>query len=184
MDQFDVNKDYYAIIGAREEDSAREIERLYKRQAHKRHPDRGGTEEEMKTLNEAYRVLRDAETRSHYDLQRRRPGKQNSTVRVTPAAREVGVYGQLLSALLCLALGLMLLLLVRSNGLWFLWPLSILALGVIVFGVLIAHSAMSNARESLVASHPIRRFWVAQEIAFWSVVCGSGYGIYLILTWL
>ena len=184
LDQFDVNKDYYAIIGAREEDSAREIERLYKRQAHKRHPDRGGTEEEMKTLNEAYRVLRDEETRSHYDSQRRRPVKQNSTVRVTPAAREVGVYGQLLSALLCLALGLMLLLLVRSNGLWFLWPLSILALGVIVFGVLIAHSAMSNARESLVASHPIRRFWVAQEIAFWSVVCGSGYGIYLILTWL
>ncbi|PYS30724.1 MAG: molecular chaperone DnaJ, partial [Acidobacteria bacterium] len=56
MDQFDLNKDYYAIIGAREDDSAREIEKLYKRQAHKRHPDRGGTEEEMKTLNEAYRV--------------------------------------------------------------------------------------------------------------------------------
>ena len=184
LDQFDIDKDYYAIVGAREDDSAREIERLYKRQAHKRHPDRGGTEEEMKALNEAYRVLRDEQTRSDYDSQRRRPVKQSSAIRAAPAAREVGVYGQLLSALLCLALGLMLLLLVRSNGLWFLWPLSILALGVIMFGVLIAHSAMSNARQLLAASHPIRRFWVAQEIAFWSLVCGSGYGIYLILTWL
>jgi len=184
LDQFDINKDYYAIVGAREDDSAREIERLYKREAHKRHPDRGGTEEGMKALNEAYRVLRDEQTRRHYDSERRRPAKPDSAIRGAPAAREVGVYGQLLSALLCLALGLMLLLLVRSNGLWFLWPLSILALGVIMFGILIAHSAMSNARESLAASHPIRRFWVAQEIAFWSLVCSSGYGIYLILTWL
>jgi len=184
LDQFDINKDYYAIVGAREDDSAREIERLYKREAHKRHPDRGGTEEGMKALNEAYRVLRDEQTRRHYDSERRRPAKPDSAIRGVPVAREVGVYGQLLSALLCLALGLMLLLLVRSNGLWFLWPLSILARGVIMFGILIAHSAMSNARESLAASHPIRRFWVAQEIAFWSLVCSSGYGIYLILTWL
>jgi hypothetical protein len=184
LDQFDINKDYYAIVGAGEHDSAREIERLYKRQAHKRHPDRGGTEEDMKALNEAYRVLRDEQTRSRYDSQRRQPAKLRSTIGAAPAAREVGVYGQLLSALLCLALGLMLLLLVRSNGLWFLWPLSILALGVIVFGVLIAHSAMSNARDSLAASHPVRRFRAAQEIAFWSLVCGSGYGIYLILSWL
>jgi len=184
LEQFDIDKDYYAIIGAHEDDSSREIERLYKRQAHKRHPDRGGAEEEMKALNEAWRVLRDQEARSVYDSQRRREPKRNPAVRVTPTAREVGVYGQLLSALLCVALGLMLLLLVRSNGLWFLWPLSILALGVIGFGVLIAHSAMSNARESLAASHPIRRLRLVQEVVFWSLVGGSGYGIYLILTWL
>jgi protein-S-isoprenylcysteine O-methyltransferase Ste14 len=94
----------------------------------------------------------------------------------------VGVSGQLLSALLCLLLGLMLLLLVHFNGLWFLWPLSILAVGVILFGVLIAHSAMTNARESFAARHPARRFRAAQEIAFWSIVFGGGYGIYLILT--
>lgn len=179
MNRFNEKKEYYAILGASEDASAREIERLYKRLAHKRHPDRGGNEEEMKALNEAYQVLRDDVTRSKYDSQRQRV---KTKVTVAPTARDVGVSGQLLSALLCLLLGLMLLLLVRFNGLWFLWPLSILALGVILFGVLIAHSAMTNARESFAATHPARRFRAAQEIAFWSFVLGGGYGIYLILT--
>src|SRR5437879_13234159 len=81
LDQFEIDKDYYAIVGAREDDSVREIERLYKRQAHKRHPDRGGTEEGMKALNEAYRVLRDEQTRRHYDSERRRPAKPDSAIR-------------------------------------------------------------------------------------------------------
>ena len=174
--------DYYAVLGAREDASAREIEREYKRQAHKRHPDRGGTEEDMKALNEAYSVLRDQDSREAYDDQRRQPALKHAEVRAAPAAREVGVYGQLLSALLCMMLGLMLLLLVRFNGLWFLWPLSILAAGVILFGVMMAHSAMSNARRSLAASHPARRFRAAQEIAFWLVIGGAGCGLgYLIL---
>jgi len=182
LDQFDAKKDYYAIIGASEDASRRDIELLYKRQAHKRHPDRGGTEEEMKALNEAYRVLRDHATRSEYDSHRLRPFTPHASIAFTPPAREVGVYGQILSALLCMVLGLMLLFLVHFNGLWFLWPLSILALGVVFFGVLIAHSAMTNARESFAASHPARRFRAAQEIAFWSTVCAGGYGVYLILT--
>jgi len=182
LDRFDATKDYYAIIGASEDASRRDIERLYKRQAHKRHPDRGGTEEDMKALNEAYRILADHVTRSEYDSQRRSPHTKAAVIRVTPPAQEVGVYGQVLSALLCMVLGLMLLLLVHFNGLWFLWPLSILALGVVFFGVLIAHSAMTNARESFAASHPARRFRAMQEIAFWSTVCAAGYGVYLILT--
>jgi curved DNA-binding protein CbpA len=173
--------DYYAILGATADASAREIERQYKRQAHKRHPDRGGTEDDMKALNEAYGVLRDKDSRTAYDKQRQQRPRKVSDVRSAPAAREVGVYGQLLSALLCLVLGLMLLLLVRFNGLWFLWPLSILAAGVIVFGVMMAHSAMSNARRSLRESHPARRFRAAQEVAFWLIVACGGYGIYLIL---
>lgn len=182
MDLFDAKKDYYAIIGVKEDASRHDIERLYKRQAHKRHPDRGGTEEEMKALNEAYRVLGDHATRSEYDSHRLRPAVQQAPIAVTAPAREVGVYGQILSALLCVLLGLMLLFLVHFNGLWFLWPLSVLALGVVCFGVLIAHSAMTNARESFAASHPVRRFRAAQEIAFWSTVCAGGYGVYLILT--
>jgi hypothetical protein len=81
-----------------------------------------------------------------------------------------------------LALGLLLLLLVHFNGLWFLWPLSILAAGVILFGVMIAHSTMTNVRESLSVGHPVRRFRAVQEVAFWLVVAGGGYGVYLILT--
>ena len=181
MDQFDCKKDYYLVLGAGPRASRREIESLYRRLALKRHPDRGGNEEDMKALNEAYRVLHDEEARSKYDLQRRRPVADAPAIFVKPAAREVGVSGQLLSALLCLVLGLMLLLLVRFNGLWFLWPLSILALGVILFGVLMVHSAMTSARASLRGSHPARRFRAAQEIIFWSAVCGAGYGVYLIL---
>jgi curved DNA-binding protein CbpA len=182
LDRFDLNKDYYAILGASEDASRRDIERLYKRLAHQRHPDRGGAEEDMKALNEAYRVLRNEVARSEYDSQRRRPAAQAAAIHVEPTARDVGVYGQLLSALLCLLLGLMLLFLVRFNGLFFLWPLAILALGVVFFGVLIAHSAMTNARASFAPSHPVRRFRAAQEIAFWSMVCGGAFGVYLILT--
>ena len=79
-------------------------------------------------------------------------------------------------------LGLMLLFLVHFNGLWFLWPLSILATGVVLFGVFIAHSAMTNARDSFAAQHPVRRFRALQEIAFWSLVFAGVYGVYLILT--
>lgn len=182
LDRSGAKKEYYAILGADVDASPREIERLYKRLAHKHHPDRGGTEEEMKTLNEAYQVLRDAGTRRQYDLQRQRPAVVAASVSTAPAARDVGTYGQSLSALLCLALGLMLLLLVHFNGLWFLWPLSILAAGVILFGVLIAHSAMTNLRDSFAATHPARRFRVVQEIAFWSIVFAGCYGIYFILT--
>jgi len=175
-------KDYYSILGASENASRRDIERLYKRLARKHHPDRGGVEDEMKTLNEAYRVLHDQSARAAYDQQRRRSEAGSPAIQVAPAVREVGVYGQLLSSLLCMMLGLLLLFLWRFNGLWFLWPLAILALGVTFFGVLMAHSTMTNARQLLRASHPARRFRAAQEIAFWSIVCGGGYGVYLILT--
>ena len=174
--------DYYAILGAGEDASPRELERLYKRHAHKRHPDRGGSEEEMKTLNEAYQVLHNETSRRDYDASCQRPNLQSPTMKAAPADREVGVHGQMLSAFLCLILGLMLLFLVRFNGLWFLWPLSILAGGVVVFGIFMAHSAMTTARTALATSNPMRRFRVAQEILFWFVIACGGYGVYLILT--
>lgn len=173
--------DYYAILGASEDASPREIERLYKQLAHQRHPDRGGAEEDMKALNEAYRVLHNDGARRDYDNQRRKPTGERA-VHVAPAVREVGFHGQALNALLSVILGLLLLFLVRFNGLWFLWPLSILAAGVVGFGVLMAHSAVTRARESLAQSHPLRRFRTAQEIAFWLIVGCGGYAIYLILT--
>jgi len=176
--------DYYAILGASEDASPREIERLYKRLAHQKHPDRGGAEEDMKALNEAYRVLHNEGARREYDTQRRQPASHANqrAVNVTPAVREVGFYGQGLNALLSVVLGLLLLFLVRFNGLWFLWPLSILAAGVVGFGVLMAHSAVTHARESLNQAHPLRRFRVAQEIAFWLILGGGAYGVYVIWT--
>ena len=182
MDRPNANKNYYEILGASAAASPREIERLYKKLAHQRHPDRGGTEEDMKALNEAYQVLHDETKRKEYDSRRRRPVTRSAAIRATPAAREVGIYGQLLSALLCILLGLMLVFLVHFNGLWFLWPLSILATGVVLFGVIMAHSAMTNARAAFGAQHPARRFRAVQEIAFWALICAGGYGVYLVLT--
>ena len=178
----DQAKDYYGILGASDGASQREIEKLYKRLAHKKHPDRGGTDEEMKSLNEAYHVLRDEQSRSEYDAKRRTRTSKVSSVKVAPASREVGIYGQSLSTFLCFAAGFMLLLLVRFNGLWFLWPLAILAIGVMLFAVLMAHSTIAHARGTLRASHPARRFRAIQEAMFWIVVGAGGYGIYLILT--
>lgn len=182
LDLLNANKNYYEVLGASESASPREIERLYKRLAHQHHPDRGGTEEKMKTLNEAYQVLHDESKRKQYDSVRTQPVPKTAAIHVTPAARDVGVYGQLLSALLCMLLGLMLLFLVHFNGLWFLWPLSILATGVVLFGVIIAHSAMTNARESLGAKHFAQRFRAVQEIAFWLLISGVAYGVYIVLT--
>jgi hypothetical protein len=182
LSQFDSKKNYYHVLGAAENASRRDIERHYRRLAHQRHPDRGGSEEEMKALNEAYQVLHDEVLRSDYDKQRVRRPAVLSNVAAAPAAREVGVYGQGLNALLCLGGGVMLLLLVRFNGLWFLWPLAILALGVMLFGVLMAHSAVRIGRESFPVSHAVRRFRAAQELLFWAVIAGGAYGLYLILT--
>ena len=79
---FDSQKDYYEILGANERATPRDLERLYKRMAARRHPDRGGSEEEMKSLNEAYSVLRNRETRHEYDAQRVKPALSGRRSRV------------------------------------------------------------------------------------------------------
>jgi molecular chaperone DnaJ len=68
-----VTRNYYEILGASEDASARDLERLYKRAAHRLHPDRGGAEEDMKALNEAYSVLHNESARKKYDALRRAP---------------------------------------------------------------------------------------------------------------
>ena len=182
MSQFDSDKNYYAILGAEEGASRRDIERLYKRLASRHHPDRGGSEEGMKSLNEAYRVLKDESLRRDYDSQRRRAPEGPFEPVYSPAAQDVGMFGQGLSALLCLFLGLFLLLLVRFQWIWVLWPLAILAFFVIVFGVLLAHAAMLSFSASLPPTNMIRRHLLLQEAVFWTVVGGAGYGIYFLLT--
>ena len=60
-------RDHYATLGAGREEAHEEIERRYKRLARLHHPDRGGDEEQMKAVNEAWRVLGDADARREYD---------------------------------------------------------------------------------------------------------------------
>jgi hypothetical protein len=181
MKEFDSTKDYYKILGADTDASHSDIERLYKRKATKHHPDRGGSEEEMKNLNEAYSVLRNEGMRKNYDAVRSARVEAPFVPATTPSAADIGAFGHCLSALLCLIVGLFLLFLVRFQWIWFLWPLAILAAFVIGFGILMARSAMSTVTASLPVSHLLRRHSNIQEFVFWVVVVCVGYGIYLFL---
>ncbi len=183
MSQFDSNKDYYGVLGVDKQATQAEIDRQYKRQASKHHPDRGGSEERMKTLNEAYGVLKDQMLRSSYDASRpRKYSTQSFTPVSTPTARDVGVMGHCLSALLCLIAGIFLLLLVRFQWIWFLWPLAILALFVLGFGVLLARSAMVAVDASLPKTSRFKGHSKIQEVAFWTVIVSGGYGLYVVMT--
>jgi DnaJ domain len=181
MSQFSSQKDYYEILGANEHTSPRELDRLYKRMAARRHPDRGGSEEEMKSLNEAYNVLKNKETRHEYDVQRVRPVVSSSRV-TSPTAQDVGLLGHGLSAFFCLLVGLFLLFLVRFQWIWFLWPLAILAALVVVAGVMMARSTMRAVNAALPLTNRFRRFTGVQEAVFWCVVIACCYGVYLLLT--
>lgn len=180
-------KDYYSILGADETDEAGVIERRYKRLAVRHHPDRGGDEDEMKAINEAYRVLGNEDARRAYDASRSGSRKFAGVSDYTPPHRSPSAQadafsGRVVGAFLCLVAGLALLLLVRFQYIWFLWPLAILAFFVVVAGVWMAHAAMSFARDSLAPNHPARRFVWAQETMFWGAVSACAYGIYLVMS--
>jgi hypothetical protein len=182
MSQFDSHKDYYGILGANERTSRRDLERLYKRMAGQCHPDKGGSEEEMKSLNEAYCILGNETTRREYDAKRVKVAEVSFIPVSPPPAQDIGLLGHYLSAFFCLLVGLFLLLLVRFQWIWFLWPLAILAVLVVFFGIMMARSAMHAANALLPPSNRFRRHTSWQEAIFWSIVIGSGYGVYLLLT--
>lgn len=200
-------KDYYETLGARDDATREEIGRRYKRLAAERHPDRGGCEERMKELNEAYRVLGDDGARKAYDARRRARLPRDEDEVGTPgeefargsfaddwlardgfapapsrAAQADAVWGRVAGAGLTIFAGLVLLLLVRTHYVVFLFPLAMLAAAMVFFGVWMAHAAMVFAREGLDPSHFARRSAWAQEIVFWSSVAGGACGVYALLT--
>jgi hypothetical protein len=179
MSNFDSAKDYYEILGADSQASQRDIDRLYKQQASRHHPDRGGSEEEMKKLNEAYGVLKNVAVRQSYDEARSTAPPVQFVPVSTPSAGEIGIFGHALSALLCLLVGLFLLVLVRAQWIWFLWPLAILATFVIAFGILMARSAIMNANPAFPV---LRRHGTLLEILFWIVIAAAAYGLYWLIT--
>jgi DnaJ-class molecular chaperone len=71
----DPEKEYYAILGLKEDASLEEIRKAYRKLALHYHPDRNrgdaGAEERFKAISEAYAVLIDPEKRRLYDLSRR-----------------------------------------------------------------------------------------------------------------
>jgi len=183
MKNSEPEKDYYSILGAGRDASREEIERRYKQLARRHHPDRGGDEEQMKSLNEAWRVLGDRDSRRSYDAGRARTREvyRSYSPVSSPGAKADPLSGRIVGALLCVFVGLVLLFLVRAHYVIFLWPLALLALGIVAFGILMAHGALTFARETVGPKNLIRRFVWAQEIVFWSSVVSGGYGVYILL---
>ncbi|HLL72407.1 MAG TPA: DnaJ domain-containing protein [Pyrinomonadaceae bacterium] len=187
MGEADERRDYYTVLGAEREDSRDELERRYKRLAVEHHPDRGGDEEEMKAINEAWGVLKDDATREAYDVSRRKTGLREYAApefipSTSQSAAADAVGGRLAGSLLSLFAGVVLIFLVRFHYVVFLWPLALLGLSLLFCGVWMAHAALACAREAYAPTHPARRFIWAQEMIFWSAVAVGLYVLYVLLT--
>ena len=61
------SKGYYKLLGLNGNEQVDSIRQAFRKRALKHHPDAGGDPEDMKRLNEAYRVLRNVDTRHEYD---------------------------------------------------------------------------------------------------------------------
>ena len=182
--KFDSTKDYYRVLGVAETASPDDLERAYRGAARKRHPDGGGSEDEMKSLNEAHDILSDPETRKAYDAERR-PKKivYHSPMSFDPeAASRAGtlkvpvsdpdVAGLVMGAIAAFGLGIPLLLLVEIQWMFFLWPLRVMAIGALIVGVYMSHAAMKVRQRKLKKSRPgeYRRLAWIQEVLFWVIV--------------
>ena len=60
-------KDYYDILEVSRNASPEEIKKAFYKLAHKHHPDKGGSSDKFKEINEAYQVLSNKEKRAQYD---------------------------------------------------------------------------------------------------------------------
>lgn len=186
IQKFDSSRDYYSVLGVSEDASKEDLDRAYRSEARKRHPDGGGTDEEMKSLNEAHDILSDTETRSAYDAERRpkRAAYPSSMAFDPEAASRAGTLkipvsdpdlaGLLMGVAACFGLGIPLLLLVEMQWVFFLWPLRLMSLGAVVLGVLLAHSALSVKRRKMMKARSVypRGLVVLQELVFWIVAIG------------
>jgi hypothetical protein len=184
--KFDSKRDYYRVLGVGENASKPDIDRAYRKAARKRHPDGGGSDEAMKSLNEAHEILSDPETRKAYDAERR-PKSQAQAPSMTfdpYAASRAGTLkipvadadlaGLLMGAAACFGVGIPLLLLVEMQWMFFLWPLRIMSLAALLLGVLLAHSALRMKHRKLRKARPgySRGILALHELIFWIVSVG------------
>lgn len=65
-----LEQDHYAILGIAPNADEEQIRAAYRARARQRHPDLGGSAEQMTLVNNAYEVLRDPSSRMAYDVQR------------------------------------------------------------------------------------------------------------------
>jgi len=183
LQKFDSARDYYRVLGVKEDASRDDLDRAYRTEARKRHPDGGGSEEEMKALNEAHDILSDPETRRAYDAERRpkRISYPPANAFDPEAASRAGTLkipvsdpdfaGLVMGALACFGLGLPLLLLVEMHWMFFLWPLRIMAFGALTVGLYMSHSALvvMQRRMRKTGQRSSRRNEIIRELIFWLV---------------
>jgi hypothetical protein len=179
--KFDSNKNYYAVLGIGEQATTEEIERAFRDLAQKRHPDHGGSEEAMKSLNEAREVLTDPETRKAYDAGRmpaveshpRPPGfdpyaaSRAGTLGIPVSDPDIA--GLIMGAVACLGLGLPLLLLVELQWVFFLWPLRLMSLGALCIGIYLSYSALRLKQRKLTTADPLYPVFrlTLHKVLFW-----------------
>jgi curved DNA-binding protein CbpA len=183
--RFDSTKDYYQVLGVDSGASAVEIDRAFRIEARKRHPDGGGSEEEMKLLNEAHDVLSDDEERKAYDTERNPPRPAyGSSVALDPEVPAAGggtlkipvtdedFAGLIMGAVACFGLGLPLWLLVEMQWMFFLWPLRLISLGAVGLGILTGNAALSARQRRLRKSRGRLRAGTAafQRAVYWGAV--------------
>ncbi|HZM88211.1 MAG TPA: DnaJ domain-containing protein [Blastocatellia bacterium] len=195
LQKFDSSKNYYLVLGVSESASPDDLERAYRGAARKRHPDGGGSEEEMKSLNEAHDILSDPETRKAYDAERR-PKREvyRSSMAFDPdAASRAGTLevpvsdpdfaGLLMGAIACFGLGIPLLLLVEMQWVFVLWPLRVMSLGALVLGVLMAHAALAVKHRKMRRARPDypRSVFAIRELIFWVLATAIVGGLVVLL---
>jgi curved DNA-binding protein CbpA len=187
--KFDVNKDYYKELGVEEGASVDELERAFRDKARRMHPDRGDSEEAMKSLNEAHDILSDPETRRAYDAGRKPYKGDGSNQAAQSISHGYDPYtasrsgtlgipvsdpdfaGLVMGAIACFGLGLPLLVLVEMQWVFLLWPLRVMSLCALGVGVYLASSALALKQRRLKAGNPAYpRTWLAmQRFLFWAV---------------
>lgn len=67
--------DYYKTLGVERTATPDEIKRAYRKLASQHHPDRGGSTAKFQEIEEAYRILSDAQKRAEYDNPRPQFGR-------------------------------------------------------------------------------------------------------------
>jgi len=68
-DEFDVNIDYYKVIGLSKNATQQDIKNQYYKLCYEYHPDRTGglQQDRFKDINNAYQIIGDVELRKKYD---------------------------------------------------------------------------------------------------------------------
>src|SRR5262249_34421175 len=186
LQKFDAGRDYYRVLGVKEDATKDDLDRAYRIEARKRHPDGGGNEEEMKALNEAHDILSDPETRRAYDAERRPkrisyppanvfdPGAASRAGTLKIPISDPDFAGLVMGALACFGLGIPLLLLVEMQWMFILWPLRVMALGALTVGLYLSHSALvvKQRKSRSVGQTSSRRLEIIRELIFWLIAAG------------